>query len=338
MSVIGMESFGHAPDGAVTSADLASNVWTTVSGGLSLTDLGGGRKSIKATNGGADMRMAVDSSGITEIIVGFRLHNLSNAPSYLLQFVDGGFPEMGLLQKSGSGQLVYYRSFSPSGGNDVLYSVSNTPVGSDDYWELRVIFHNVAGAVYLYKNGVLDNSVTGIDTIVFGAAPDSIELFMGDGGGGNTMLSDIYVDDADVQGQCDVAYRPVDASGSSADFTPTGAGTNEACVDEIPPDDDTTYNRSTVSTDLDQLGQAGMDGAVGTVLAVQAHIRARKEDATAATIKVGLLHSGTHGQGSAVALSTSYQQFTEIFEDVPGGAGWTSTQFDATEVTYENVS
>ena len=337
MSIIGMESFGHLPDGVVTSADILSNVWSGIAGGLEITDLGTGRKAIENTDGASTLTLTISAAGVTTLVLGFRLHNLAAVSQYLFRFKDAAIG-MGLLRKFATGQLVYYRTPSPQGGQDVLYSSAVTAAGSDDYWELKVIFHNVTGAVYLYKNGVLDNSVTGIDTIVFGAAPDSIELFMEDGGGGNTMLSDLYVDDTDVQGQCDVAYRPVDASGSSADFTPTGAGTNEACVDEIPPDDDTTYNRSTVSTDLDQLGQAGMDGAVGTVLAVQAHIRARKEDATAATIKVGLLHSGTHGQGSAVALSTSYQQFTEIFEDVPGGAGWTSTQFDATEVTYENVS
>ena len=338
MSVIGMESFGHAPDGAVSSADLLSNVWTAVSGGLFLTDLGGGRKAIKSTDQSGSIRLVIDSSGLTELIVGFRLHNLTSGDAYALQFLDSG-TKMGMLQKLSTGQLVYYRTGTPTGGNDILFSASTTPVGSNDYWEIRVVFDNVAGAVYLYKNGVLDNSVTGIDTIVFGASCNTIQflnarfLKFGD-----FAVSDIYVDDSVVQGPCDVPYRPVDASGSSADFTPTGAGTNEDCVDEIPPDDDTTYNGSTVTADLDQLGQAGMDGAVGGVLAVQSHIRARKEDALGSNVKVGLLHSGSHGQGSAIALSTSYQQYTEIFEDVPGGAGWTPAQLDATEVTYENVS
>jgi len=337
MSIIGMESFGHLPDGVVTSADILSNVWSGILGGLEITDLGTGRKAIENTDGDSTLTLTISAAGVTTVVLGFRLHNLTAASQYLFRFNDAAVG-MGLLYKSTTGQLLYYRTPTPQGGQDILYSGSVTAPGSDDYWEIKIIFHNSTGAVYLYKNGVLSSSVTGLDTITGGAACDKIELFMGHSVGGNTMLSDIYVDDTDVQGQCDVAYRPVDASGSSADFTPTGAGTNEACVDEIPPDDDTTYNRSTVSTDLDQLGQAGMDGAVGTVLAVQAHIRARKEDATASTIKVGLLHSGTHSQGDAEALGLSYQQFTEIFEDVPGGAGWTTGQFDATEVTYENVS
>jgi len=337
MTLLAMESFGHAPTGAVTSADLLSNQWFNAAGGLALSDLTGGRKYIYRTSAAGNLGLGLPSSSTT-IFLGFRLHNLSNANrEYLAMFFDGG-SALGLVVKDDStGKLAYVKGSSYL-GTRVLVSSGSTTVGGNDHWTVKVIFDNAAGAVEFYKNGVLDSSVSGVDTINAGTTCSAVVFFAAYIWYGMMGLSDIWVDSATNHGETSVFYRPVDGVGSSADWTPTGAASNWECSDEVPPDDDTTYNASSISGDLDQLAQPGMDGEVGGVIAVQSHVRVRKEAAAAATIKVGLLYSGTHSQGAATALSTSYEQRTEIFEDVPGGSGWTTAQFDATQISYENTT
>jgi len=335
MTLRAMESFGHAPTGAVTSADLLSNQWTALSGGFALVDLTGGRKYLYRTANGA-CTLALDSD-LSTLLMGFRFHNRSNTNREVFAtFLDGAGALGLLLKEKTSGHLSYIVGtyISPR----ILTTTVATAAGSDDHWVIKVVFDDVAGSVEFYKNGVLDSSVSGVDTIGIGTECDSISFFSNYYQYGAFGFSDLWVDDATNHGETTVLYRPVDAAGSSADWTATGAGTNEACVDEVPPDDDTTYNVSGTVADLDQLGQTGMDGAVGSVLAVQAHVRARKEAAGVTTMKLGLLHSGTHSQGAAVSLNETYEQRTAIFEDVPGGSGWTTAQFDATEVTYEHDS
>ena len=73
------------------------------------------------------------------------------------------------------------------------------------------------------------------------------------------------------------------------------------------------------------------------LFAVAAVISARKESADAALVKIGLAHSGSESQSADLSPDTSYAQLIEIFEDVPGGAGWTPSQFNATEISYENT-
>jgi len=337
MTLRAMESFGHAPTGAVTSADLLSNQWTSIAGGLALVDLTGGRKYVYRTSGAGNLTLDLDSD-LSTLVLGLRLHNIkSTTREYLAVFLDG-IQVLGLLMKDvATSKLVYIRGASFLDPR-ILVSTAATAVGSNDHWTAKVVFDNVAGSVEFYQNGVLDSSVAGVDTINAGTDCDTIAIFATYAEYGTAGLSDIWVDDVTNHGETSVLYRPVDGVGSSADWTPTGAASNWECTDEVPPDDDTTYNASTTSSDLDQLAQAGMDGAVGSVLAVQAHVRARKETAAGATIKVGLLHGVTHSQSLAMALSTSYEQRTEIFEDVPGGAGWTSAQLDATQVSYENTT
>lgn len=337
MAVLGMESFGHLPDGAVGSADLLSNRWTSVTGNLATIDLTGGRKKIYSTLGG-QMVFSL-AAPKTTIYVGFRLHNISGSnENEIIEFRDGA-SVLGLLVKNPITNTIRYVRGTSYLQTTVLQSVGSTSVGSNDFWVMKIIFDNVAGAVEFYKNGALDSSVAGVDTINAGTSCATLSFFVAYVNSQNAFaLSDFWINDATNHGEVAVVYRPIYADGSSTDWTPTGDVTNWECVDEVPPDDDTTYNASSTALDLDQLKQTGMDGAVGAVVAVQAHIRARKEAASAGTLKVGLLHSGTHSQSATMGLDLAYQQFSAIFEDVPGGAGWTPAQLDAVEVTYQNIT
>jgi len=129
----------------------------------------------------------------------------------------------------------------------------------------------------------------------------------------------------------------MDAAGTNSDWTPS-AGSNHENVDEVGPDGDTTYNSSGTTTDKDSLTHDGGND-FDAVLAVEVLARARKEDASDGSLKLGVLHDASESQGDAHTLSTDYTYYSDIFEVNPSTSlAWTPAELEATEMSYENAS
>jgi len=128
-----------------------------------------------------------------------------------------------------------------------------------------------------------------------------------------------------------------DGAGDATDFTPS-AGANWAAVDEVATDDDSTYVESATvgHKDLYNIATTGFTSA--SVLAVQVHHIARKTDGVLREIRPLLKHGATELAGATVALGTSYSRTSELFDDVPGGSGWTLAQVEALQVGQEVVT
>ncbi|UCC92568.1 MAG: hypothetical protein JSW25_07840 [Thermoplasmata archaeon] len=338
MTLLAIESFGYLPDGAITASDLVSNIWLSSNGGT-VTDLGlsDGRKKWTPTGIPRSTKMALGGD-YTTILVGMRIHSNVSASQHLLEFIDNGAGVLGLVEFNSAGQLEYHADTTD--GNLKLTSTGSTGSGNDDYWVIKVVFHATAGEVYFYKNGVLDASVTGVDTIYAGTACDQIDFGGGETGtSGNWAISDVWVDDSVNHGDVYVNYEPCNLSGSSDDWVATGDTNNEDCVDEIGPDGDTTFTKSFTVGDLDQLKCSGtilLSG--GSIIAVAPFVRARKESASGDTFKLGLKSGSNHGQGSDIGPATTYQNFFSLFNDVPGGSGWSVSEYENCEVSYEKTA
>jgi len=324
-----LESFGQYGAGTYTSSAGFEGVWS-VGGEFKIADLGGGRKAAYSdyyTTAYMDHGLSTDYS---TIIVGFRLHSTAWGSKALVQFYDDTSC-LGSITMTTGGQIAYAASSNPVVN---VRHTSTASVGAATHVTVKVVFSNSVGEVYIYFDGVLDSSGTTLDTIGGGTQCDMIRLAKT---GSSTRISDLYVDSDTVHGDRNVAWDPSDSSGVSSDFTATGDTNNEDCVDETPADDDTTYNRSTTSTDKDSLGHSSPP-SMATVVAVQEMVRARKEDANDGSIKVGTRYSSNESQSSSLSLDTTYKYVWEIFEDVPGGSGWTAAEVEAAESSYENVS
>lgn len=341
MTLLRGESFGALADGAHVEgdADFAGDVWTQQVGEWTAVDLGNGRKYVYASHFGdqAKLVMSVPDSPAT-IFLGATLHNLAplEYPVRLFTFTGTGAKVAGSVWLDTDGKLAYYRQEAEV--NEVLRSESGIGAGQSVNWTIKVVFHNSAGTVEFYREGVLDASISGVDTVYDGdfsalaslTVLNSIRVL-------KVGFSDLWLDDATNHGAADVLCEMADTAGSSSEFTPTGDTNNEDCVDEVGSDEDATYNRSTTNGDLDQLTHSGASD-IQEVLAVIPFVRARKEAGGTNTLKVGCLHSGTHSQGPDRGLSEGYQYYSEIHEDVPGGSGWTVGQLAAAETTYENTT
>lgn len=334
MSIVKVESFGQMADGshADGSGDFAGEVWSNQNGAHTITDLGGGRKKCRCSYYGGYLDMPV-SGGPSTVLIHLKLHRYADAGSIVWLY--DGAELMGGWNLNSDGTVSYYRN-PPTTSEEVLRSTRGVDVGNTVHLVLKVTLHQSAGAVEIFWNGVSDGSVSSVDTIAGGTTLDLLR-WISYQANDKIEYSDVIIDTATNHGAAEVAYDPCDTSGSSSDFTATGDTNNEDCVDEIGPDDDTTYNRSTTSTDLDQLTHSGLSG-VQAVIAVAPIVRARKEAGGTDKLKLGTLHSGTHGQGSDKGLSEDYEYYIDIFEDVPGGSGWTPTQLNNAETSYQNTT
>jgi hypothetical protein len=140
----------------------------------------------------------------------------------------------------------------------------------------------------------------------------------------------------------DLAYA--DTASRVKSVKPNGAGNYSgatagtwADVDELPPDDDTTFlawtsNTSQHSAALESSATAGVSG---TIAAVQGYGVGRDTGAAAVNHKLFLRSGGADtDSGSGFSLGTTYQFFGgKVFETDPAdAAAWTTAKLDALEV------
>lgn len=335
MTLLAVESFGCYGTGTISQAnqELAGEKWTSQNVDMSLVEIETGRCYIyHASQSSTHPTLIMPISGTpTTIVVGFRLNRLLAGSSDCLLFMDGA-TEMGRIALESDGTLAYYLSTTK-----LIGSTLSTALGSDDYWEIKIVFHNSAGSVEFYKNGVAAGSTTGQNTITQGSSLTQLYFKWDSWQLATHGFSDIYVDDSVVhQGDFKVTYEPADSAGTEADWTNNGDTTDHACVDELDPDDDTTYLETGVNGNTDSLGH-GATTEIDAVEAIEIVARARKTGVGSSTLKLGCKHSGSEDLSSGKSLGTSYEYKNHVVEDVPGGSGWTETQSDAAEAMIEAV-
>ena len=286
--------------------------------------------------------------GISRVVVGCRLvcaGGLGSALASLIGFWEGT-GDIGALKIDSAGQLTYQNGIYYY--TDILATADlSATIPGDTYIEIDVTFHNSAGIVKIWVNGVLACNETGLDTIGPGwiGAPtgalshitfdgDHIYNYLGIGNG----LTDIYIDSDTQHGDVKIETKACTVAGSESDWTPA-ASTNISQVDEIPADEDTTYVNSAVNGDRDAYKCAAMTG-IGEIKGIVHQVRIRKEDANDGQIKIGAQISGSEDQGSDQATGgTSYENVVEIFETNPAtGVAFLESELTSLELTVENTS
>lgn len=118
-------------------------------------------------------------------------------------------------------------------------------------------------------------------------------------------------------------------AGYATTFTPNGASANWQCVDDVPPDGDTTYvaTSSIPSTEGYAVGAAGFTGTVNGVVRLS---YLRKDDAGSHTFENGVRSSTTNGLSAAIAVNSTYTWWQSFFGTDPNtSAAWTATGADA---------
>jgi hypothetical protein len=104
--------------------------------------------------------------------------------------------------------------------------------------------------------------------------------------------------------ECRIFGAVVPTSNFNAQFTPN-AGTNWSNVNEIPPNDDTSYNFSNTVGDTDVFVCAPPT-LTGVIPAVKINFRARKDDAGVRELAPIIRPTTTNHQGPAIEINPNY--------------------------------
>jgi hypothetical protein len=213
------------------------------------------------------------------------------------------------------------------------------------YLEVEAFVHDTTGFVRVYRDGNLLVEATNVDTRGQ-AGTDLIELirFIGNNGGGTSdgpnviSIDDIYVlDDSTRLGQCRVSTLLPNADTADADWTPLGAGSHFAEVDD--DNGDTSYIASATTTDLDMFDVEDLPFTPQTVHAVQVSWRARKDDAATREVRSRIRSDAATADGATRTLTSSYLYYHDVFEQDPDAAGpWTGAAVAALEIGVETVT
>lgn len=246
-----------------------------------------------------------------------------------------------------TGLISVYRGNTVGG----YLGTTSAPVtaGVYDYWEFGVTIDNAIGAVEIRKNGQTVLSLSGVDTqATANATANTFALGrtyepLGGWAAVTWRYDDIYILDGTGSPNTflgDTHFQALVSNGvgTSTQWTPIGAANNWDCVNEEPPDDDTTYVKSNTPGQIDTYPVTTPVFA-GTVPLVQINLYARKDAGGTRTIQPDIRQGGTdYVVGSPEAMSLVYNYYRTLMALDPVGAPWTTTTINADEFGVKEIS
>lgn len=212
----------------------------------------------------------------------------------------------------------------------------------------KVIISNTVGEMTAYLNGYEIGSFTSVDTIFEGANEYANRIRIGDrtgtgGGMSKWFMQDLVIMDGAgsklnaLLGDSSVITLMPDADTGQEDHT-LSAGTDAfALLDDIPPDESSTYIVSDTVNDKTRVEMEDMPTGNWQPGAVVVRARTIKEGSGDNNVRTVLEHSSSENAGAVHTAPTANYEYSDpqIEEDVPGGTDWTETEVDAIECGVE---
>jgi hypothetical protein len=341
MAVIFMDGFD-----AYTTADWLKR-WTTDGSANNVASV---NPTYARTMGGQGMQL-IASAGQTaptkmfgtnyaQGIIGFAFYATGLASKTLLTILDGATEQCSLRINGSNIITVNQGATVKATGSSVLSS------STWHYVEFKFTAHGSAGVAEVKLNGAAEIASTGSLDLA-GTANNYWSGFGLPAGSASPTTSwwdDFYVLDPTTGSNTDflgpvraVVLSPA-APGNAASWTPNG-GTNYGCISERYQDADTSFNQSSTANQIDSFVMQDLPADSGSVYAVQTLITARQDAGAARTIAPVLRPASTDRVGTTVALSTSYQTLTQIYDLNPeDSAAWETADVAGMEVGYKLVS
>ena len=336
-----MDSFDH-----YATANLLQK-WTYTYGDVTIVT--GGRFTTNcmriAGNAYAKKTLGVNASTLT---VGFAVNFGSvGGGQIVIDFLDANERQMCVTGSIISGLFNICRG---AGGEAVtILATTETPLyaGVWYYFEFKVVFHASAGSAELKINNTSYASVSGIDTTATANAYAN-EIRIGPRAPyyAAQLYDDLYVCDGlgavnnDFLGDHRVECLFPTGAGATTNWTPS-AGANYECVDEVAPDDDTTYN-SQDDADLpetDTFAMGNLVSTTGTIAGVQSLLYERKDDAGDVTVCPVFRIGGTDYPGTGINIPDTYQYKMQVFEESPAtDAAWEIAEVNGMEYGYKRTA
>ena len=281
---------------------------------------------------------------------------LDNQPTYYLCFHyksgnqtatvgirDGGTYQC-YLGNDGAGHMALYNN-----AGTIISGFDGTRTAFDSNWhyiEWAITIHNTTGSSILYVDGVLQWNVTNANTRTGTTNNYGNNIYFAGTGAWSSVnyFDNIVVMDgtgSDFNGfQTEMRVVPLmpTASGTYAQFTPS-AGSNYACVNQIPDDGDTTYVYSQTVNAMESYVFSSIPPP-GILKSVLVSGIARKDDVSGRIMSFTARKSSTDYVASGLnTLTSSYQPFTYRWDgNDPAGTAWTLANLNAMEFGVKLIS
>jgi len=316
-------------DGAETGDLLFWSATTTIT--ASTEQARTGTYSYRIGNNGTATR---NISAANEVFIRFGMNETAPMQTIAFFTVRSGSTTVGTLRiDTTTRRLLLYNGTT-------LVATSDTPLPAATWARLELRWRTNAtnGAIELRLDGTTIASFSGNTG---SAAIDSMSW-------SKPATGLYYIDDLalnDTTGAIDntwcgegrVQLQIVDGPGDSASWTPS-AGANWQCVDEIPPDGDTTYVESATAGAQDLYTIADFDATNKTILRAQIIATARGT-VGGEQVKLQVKSGSTVADVGTVALTTAYAQYRS--NDMPTNpvtsAPWDDLAIDGLQIGQEVV-
>lgn len=331
MAIVWMDGF----DLYNSTATMALKGYSTVTNGLVAGRFGG--QAAQNTGGLTPQTWGVPSGNTFAVGFAFRVGDLSGNTTGkgIFSFQTGAT----IITKLGvdvNGALKFGR------GDFTTNLIANSANGLIainvwNYIEIEYTRNGATGAVTVYLNGSSVLTASGANT---GATAIDTMAFMPEFFGGNKEMDDLYVVDVATRlGESRIdTLRPSADSGAQQWTRSTGAN-NFANVDDTTLNSDTDYNSSATVANKDLYDVADLGFTPASVRAVQAVMFARKDDATARTIRHYIKEGGTTTNGTTRAMGSSFGMFTDLYATNPRtAAAWSAAEVNATQLGLDVVT
>jgi hypothetical protein len=232
---------------------------------------------------------------------------------------------------------------------------ATTPPGvmSTNAWygiEAEVTIANGTGTAAIWLNGIQVINASGLYTQYYGSSgPYANQVAIGDvyGNGIAPMFDDFRVWDntgtyqnvaaGALNQDTQLVTELAAGAGAFTQFSPNGAAANWQCVDDNPPDGDTTYV-SGATVGLQDAYAMQNPGLAAAPLMVLARSYARKDDSNPRQLAVGVSSVGVSSVGPTVTLGSTYQFIDGCIPLDPNTvAVWTAAGANAAQHYKEEI-
>lgn len=262
----------------------------------------------------------------TDIVCGFAFRTNSLNDAEIFAFKRDGSIQVGL-QLTSAGTLKVFSQFS----FNVIGVCTGTPILADSwaYIEVKCKIHPVIGEVEVRKNGVTIGSFVNVNTApVSPVTTNAIQL----GGSASSpfpalRFDDLYINAVDGSGvdddfMGDIAVHTLIPLGNGAtnDFSPVGAGTNYECVDNIPPDETTTYVRGQ-SGDIEEYVSTSYIHTSFNIRFLRTVLFSSKTDVGSLQFKHRIRVNAAQDTSSILEATPDFEYSSALFRYNPDGLG-----------------
>lgn len=304
-----------------------------------------GLKLIHTSGTNSFVRKTLPAPKTTVIIgAGVRFINtggLTPQDPVVFSFVENGVTQVDVRFNQNTNLLYVTRNGTTlaTGTTTLLYGVYY-------HIEFKATINTSTGSYTLRINELQELTASGVNTQGTAAAVvDSIQLGALQFNTFNEVdYDDLYVCDSlggvnnDFLGDCRVQCLFPESAGATSGWTPL-SGQNYTNVDDVTPDDDTTYVSTGVAGTIDTYAMNDLAATTGSVKGVQTVVSARKDDAGTRTIAPVIRIGATNYAGNNQNIMTTYSMFLQQYDVSPAtAAAFTISEVNAMEAGEKLVA